>query len=193
MDEPNPIRRLRKAKGLSQDKLAAAVGHQKAAISKLEKGQRTLTLEWARKLAPVLGCSIADLLPDLGAEAAAHEETPLRQIRRDRGLSQEELARQARATPKEIEDLETRRRHMTKEWALRLAAPLECHWSELLAFPAVQTPKEEAMLNLFRGLSEEEQNSFLKFADTVAKSHQPPSDDGDSDNGDNGHQAGGAA
>lgn len=62
----NRLAELRARAGLRQDELAEAVGITQQQISKIENGRRPLTIEQARRIAQVLGCSPADLLPELG-------------------------------------------------------------------------------------------------------------------------------
>ncbi len=62
----NRIRDLRTQRDLSQEGLADLVGTTKAQISKLEKGQRRLTDDWMRRLAPALGVAPADLMLERG-------------------------------------------------------------------------------------------------------------------------------
>src|SRR5215203_6076371 len=56
------LRELRKAKGLSQAKLAELVGASQSDIARLERGRRRLTADWIRRLAPALEVSPAELL-----------------------------------------------------------------------------------------------------------------------------------
>lgn len=58
----NPLRSYRRRAGLTLDRLARAVGTTAAQISKLEKGERRLTVDWIARLAPPLGIDMADLL-----------------------------------------------------------------------------------------------------------------------------------
>lgn len=62
-DAPNRIRTIRKGKGLSLKALAERTGASISQVSRLEKGQRDLTLSWMEKLARGLECSPTDLLP----------------------------------------------------------------------------------------------------------------------------------
>lgn len=62
------MKRLREAKGLSQEQLAELVGSSQPQIGRLEKKPgdkhyRPMTVRWAQRLAPHLGCKAADLLP----------------------------------------------------------------------------------------------------------------------------------
>ena len=56
------LKSLRKAKGLSAQKLAEKVGTAHQVIYNLELGKRQLTKKWAERLAPHLGVSPAELL-----------------------------------------------------------------------------------------------------------------------------------
>lgn len=67
---PNRIRELREAKGLSQVQLAEMANVTPSALNKVEMGKRGLDQQWMRRLAPLLDCEPADLLPD--------EDNPLR-------------------------------------------------------------------------------------------------------------------
>lgn len=60
----NRIRSLRKSVGLTQQQLGEAVGLHQTQIGNIENGVRALTFEWARRIAGVLGVSLADLLAD---------------------------------------------------------------------------------------------------------------------------------
>lgn len=56
------LKEKRTALGLSQADLAALCGTSPPQIHRLEHGQRELTLEWAKKLAPCLDCDPLDLI-----------------------------------------------------------------------------------------------------------------------------------
>jgi transcriptional regulator with XRE-family HTH domain len=60
---PNRIRELRLALHWSQQTLAEKVGVTKMTISDLERGQMQLTQQYMRRLAEVLECTTADILP----------------------------------------------------------------------------------------------------------------------------------
>ena len=57
------LRRYRQRAGLTLEALASLTGTSAAQISKLEKGERRLTVDWMARLAPALGVEIQDLLP----------------------------------------------------------------------------------------------------------------------------------
>lgn len=59
----NRIKELRERRGLTQEKLAEVAQTTRSQIVKLERGERRLTVDWMRRLAPFLDCLPADLLP----------------------------------------------------------------------------------------------------------------------------------
>ncbi|ARS27632.1 hypothetical protein KC8_10040 [Sphingomonas sp. KC8] len=61
-DAPNRIRELRLAANLSQQKVGDAIGVSKVTISELELGKMSLTVDYMRRIAPVLGVTPAELL-----------------------------------------------------------------------------------------------------------------------------------
>lgn len=58
----NRIKELRKARGLSLEKVAQGADTTKGQIQKLENGTRRLTQEWMERIAPVLGCKPFELI-----------------------------------------------------------------------------------------------------------------------------------
>lgn len=77
-DMPNRILELRRAAGLSQEELGFRIGVSKMQISGMERGKRELSLSMMRRLADVLGCSVADILAD--------EDNPMRLDTNERRL-----------------------------------------------------------------------------------------------------------
>jgi transcriptional regulator with XRE-family HTH domain len=59
---PNKIREMRIARDWSQDQLAAAAHCSKAQISDLERGNRSLDIDWMRRIAAALGVTPGELL-----------------------------------------------------------------------------------------------------------------------------------
>lgn len=55
------IRKLREAKGMTQEQLALASGVHRVAIVRYENTDRGMTMETASKLAAALGCTIDEL------------------------------------------------------------------------------------------------------------------------------------
>jgi len=60
----NSIRDVRKKAALSQRELGKAVGLSQGQISNIENGDRTVSLDWMRRIAGALQVSVADLLDD---------------------------------------------------------------------------------------------------------------------------------
>lgn len=59
---PNRIRHWRKAKQWSLRELGDRAGIAYGHLSRMERGNAAVGLHWLERLAPVLGCEIADLL-----------------------------------------------------------------------------------------------------------------------------------
>jgi len=97
MHPDNRIRELRKKRGLSQKEAADRIGMHQTHFSKLENGQRPLSLDWARRIAKLFGVNVADLLSDDdNPERLAEDERPL--IERYRAGSEDEKATMHRVT-----------------------------------------------------------------------------------------------
>jgi len=58
------LRKVRAAKGISQEGLADKAGLHRTYVSSVERGKRNVTLETIEKLAKALGVSMANLMPD---------------------------------------------------------------------------------------------------------------------------------
>ncbi|WP_428247248.1 helix-turn-helix domain-containing protein [Ferrovibrio sp.] len=102
----------------------------------------------------------------------------LRDLRLDRGLTQEELAEKLGTTKQHLGRLENSKSRLSTEWIERLAEALQCHPLELLedTVPAV-TPDEKAVLELYRGLAEADRRAFLQIASSLPKSAGSNADD----------------
>jgi len=97
-------------------------------------------------------------------------ENRIRELRKERGLTLKRLADLVGTSNQQISHLEKGRRRLTVEWMERIATALECHPSELLVGGAsVRNDRERAMIELFRGLSEEQQEAFLTATAALAK------------------------
>lgn len=68
----NRLKELRKARGLSQERLAQLVGTSRSQIVKLEREERRLARYWLERLAAVLDCHPGEIISamDLTAEEA---------------------------------------------------------------------------------------------------------------------------
>jgi transcriptional regulator with XRE-family HTH domain len=60
----NNLRKVRLAKGISQENLAELANLHRTYVSSVERGERNVTLETIEKLAKALGVSMAKLMPD---------------------------------------------------------------------------------------------------------------------------------
>ena len=56
------LRKVRKAKGLSQEELAAIAGLHRTYVGSVERGERNITFDSAECLAQALGLRLVDLL-----------------------------------------------------------------------------------------------------------------------------------
>jgi len=60
----NRLREVREAKGLTRAALAEMIASGESTITKIELGERDLTVKMATRIAPFLDCQVADLEPD---------------------------------------------------------------------------------------------------------------------------------
>jgi len=60
----NRLREFREARGLARAALAELIGSGASTITKIERGERDLTVDMAKRVAPHLDCSSADLEPE---------------------------------------------------------------------------------------------------------------------------------
>lgn len=59
------IRYRRKARGLSQDNLALLSGIDRSYVGRIERGEVNITVEMLYRIARVVGCEPASLLPEI--------------------------------------------------------------------------------------------------------------------------------
>lgn len=59
------LRQLREARGLTQVQLAEGLGKSQSEIARLERGERRMTVDWAIRLAPLLGIEPRQLFDEL--------------------------------------------------------------------------------------------------------------------------------
>ena len=57
------LRSVRRAKGLSQERLSESAGLHRTFVSLIERGERNVTLQTIEKLAIALGVEMAELMP----------------------------------------------------------------------------------------------------------------------------------
>lgn len=72
----NRIKDLREARDLTAQQLAKLAGTTQAQISRLENGERRLTVEWLMRLAKALECAPEDLLAAITLASFEQEATP---------------------------------------------------------------------------------------------------------------------
>ncbi len=97
-------------------------------------------------------------------------ENRIRELRKARGLTLKRMAELLGTSNQQISHLEKGRRRLTLDWMERIAEALECHPSDLLIGGShLRNERERAMIELFRGLSEEQQEAFLKATAALAK------------------------
>lgn len=92
------------------------------------------------------------------------------ELRKSRGLTLQALADKVDASNQQISHLEKGRRGLTVDWVDRIANALECHPFDLLdAPPHAKTEREQALLELFRGMSDEQQDAFFQVTAALAQ------------------------
>ncbi len=92
----NRIREWRRRRGLSVEELARRSRTTPSQISKLERGERRLTLDWMTRLAKALACRREDLFPS-DQDARAHADSGL-------PLDRELLRRMGRALTRHLKE-----------------------------------------------------------------------------------------
>lgn len=94
-------------------------------------------------------------------------ENFIRDIRKQKGWTQEELAERVNTTAATVQRHESGLRKLTQEWLYRYAAALECQPSALIDNTNVnaENPQEIAMLELMRMMLPEDQKRLLSMAE----------------------------
>lgn len=90
----NRIREIRKRAGLTLEQVAKAAGATNQMVGILERGERTLTIDWLERIAPVLGVTAVELLdqgedtkvPVVGYVGAGFEIFPIDDHMKGAGL-----------------------------------------------------------------------------------------------------------
>jgi transcriptional regulator with XRE-family HTH domain len=72
----NRLRTIRLARGLSLEEAAKRVGTSLQQLGRLERGERKLTEDWMRRIAPALGVRPADLISDEGVDLGEFIQSP---------------------------------------------------------------------------------------------------------------------
>ena len=100
------------------------------------------------------------------------KKTPLYDLRQKKGLTQKDVADAIGTTANQISRLENGERKLAPEWLERLSKVLNCTKAELLGEEPTETisERERAFLEMFRNLSEREQNSIMAAFNVLAQS-----------------------
>ena len=94
----------------------------------------------------------------------------IRQLRKERGLTQRDLAVIVNSCGQQICHLENGGRRLTVGWLEKLATALKCHPLELLTEQGLaKTGDEKNLLILFRALGSTQQSTILDTATAWAK------------------------
>lgn len=88
--------RLRKLRGIKQKELAEALGVSETTVRNWERGRATpeLTIQQTKTLCRLLQCSLDELPDNFGPQFVSDQESPLKMLRQQAGLTQAELTRQ---------------------------------------------------------------------------------------------------
>ncbi len=68
------VKRLRNAKGLSQEQFASNCGLHRTYVGAIERGEKIITIETANKLAIAFGISLAQLFQELEKRDVHHDK-----------------------------------------------------------------------------------------------------------------------
>lgn len=90
----------------------------------------------------------------------------IRTIRKDRGMTLQELADKVGTSNQQISNHESSKRRLTIEWLHRYAAALECHILDIIEglneTPVAKDQEEKDLLAYFRSMNDKEQDDFMK-------------------------------
>ena len=92
----SPLMRLRKLRGIKQKELSEALGVSEATGRNWERGRAIpqLTIPQTKMLCQILQCSLNELPDNFGPPEELEQESPLKILRQQAGLTRSELARQ---------------------------------------------------------------------------------------------------
>lgn len=97
-------------------------------------------------------------------------ENRIEELRKARGLTLKQLADLVGTSNQQISFLEKGKRRLTVDWMTRISEALGCQPADLISGDIeIRNERERAMMEFFRGLSEEQQEAFLKATDALAK------------------------
>jgi transcriptional regulator with XRE-family HTH domain len=93
----------------------------------------------------------------------------IKEIRKQRGLTQPELAKKVGTSRSQITKLERGERQLTQHWMERIAAALECNPQDLLPGTPTLTEKEKAVLAVYNKLTPEQQRAVMQVATALSE------------------------
>lgn len=102
------------------------------------------------------------------------KKTPLYDLRQKKGLTQKDVAGAIGTTANQISRLENGERKLAPKWLERLSKVLNCTKAELLGEEPAETisERERAFLEMFRNLSEREQNGIMAALSVLSQSEK---------------------
>lgn len=105
----------------------------------------------------------------------------IRAMRLDRGWSMQTLADMCvpPTTSSQINKLEKGQVQLTERWMRILSQALDCQAFDLIdGGPERLAPREQSLVDLFRGLSEAQRDAFYRTAAALAEPHTDTDDEG---------------
>lgn len=101
----------------------------------------------------------------------------LREIRTQRGLTQEKLAELVGTSHPTVQRHENSKRRLTHEWIAKYSQALQCHPSDITEGPgtmmAAGTEQEKNLLKLLRMMNDEDQSKFIHMAEIFVGDNFP--------------------
>ncbi len=91
----------------------------------------------------------------------------LKRIREERDLTQAGLAEMVGTSQPQIDRLEKRLRVMTKEWAVRLARVLRCHWTDLQEDMAEHERRTIKLAERIQSLNEDDRGAVQRIVEAM--------------------------
>ncbi len=166
MKYPNRLRLLREARGMSQAQLAAAIGVQKAAISKYDNGSVELLASRLRAVADVLMVQPEELF----SEQPPRVVNRVAEVRAAAGLTQADLANRLDWPLWKVAALEMATRHPPGDAVLEVAEALDCGLRHLFFDLTAASPETQRIADMYDGLREPDRQSVFRVLDALSKS-----------------------
>lgn len=92
----------------------------------------------------------------------------IRELREERGLSQQQLADLCKTSNQQISRLELGQRRLPTVWMDRIAEALRCQPTDIIA-AAAGSPRKRAMMDIFDRLDPEDQDRLIKMGTALAE------------------------